>query len=760
MWFMSTDSRVVRGQKFQPEKELATLNALYKDSVANYNDTNKKYRDLKKWYTDQIALCKKELSVLKKGRSEINVLLGRNLTASSKTKIENYIKKYDANISYYTNLQNNCERELDKDKKNDPTGALVKIRAEITKQEVLLNEQKAMIVQSEKELAHHNANVSYNSYAIRGSGFTVLIDCGNDILKVYDERGVAFSYKVKEVPVYGAGENHYPRGSETEALFPGDENSLRLLKDGSFEWQKKDGSIWFYSAQGLLSRVQNANGVGIDFVYSPSYYLSSINYEGEVLYRFYYEGAKLVKIENARDPSEFVAYGYTGNLLSSVRDSDGDTVRFAYEGTLLKKIIKPDASFVSIAYDYEFDGQRYVSATTNEEGYTETFAYSKSGSTLNYTDHTGVRTQYWYDENHKTQKEVLSDGTTINYAYDADGNLVSENRNGRVTSYAYDERGNKMQTKYADGSTEQWQYNALDKPLLYKDRDGVRLRYSYDEKGNLLSLSRGGGVIFSAIYNEKGLILSSVQASVNYAYSYDTYGNVIQRKTGTGGQERLEEWTYDAQNRVTSYINPLGEKTEYQYPTKSSTKILCPNGLETEILYNNRKDLVKLVQKDTSTGKIITKEFLYDKRHKLLEQRVNGVKTVSFSYKPAGEIESEIYWDAEGGWKKHYVYDEAARVKEVVQSKLDSNGAQVGAESYTTKFSYARNLAEEIITMTDPLNRALSQTRDEWNRVTKTKDALNEELTQSFLHKAASRKPSLLWGNFPMTMMHKAILQP
>jgi len=326
------------------------------------------------------------------------------------------------------------------------------------------------------------------------------------------------------------GQTQWKPASSKEAQF----YNLVELKDGSYVLSERGGIKKTFSKNGLLLSYEDVNGNAVYFIRGASGFLGKIittnNESFSVTTR---SDGRLVKILNDRDPSSFVQYGYEGDYLSYCFDLDGDRVHFEYEDGYLVKMTKPDSSFVSFTYaEVDSRGEKLTTKTTNEEGFSEQFVYDKKNKLTTYIDHSGKKSLHYFNTAHQEIKEILSDGTTIIYAYDADGNLASENRNGRVTTYAYDARGNKTQTKYADGSTEEWQYNALDKPLLYKDRDGVSLRYSYDEKGNLLSLSRGGKEIFSAVYNEKGLITSSVQASVNYAYSYDTYGNVIQRKPG------------------------------------------------------------------------------------------------------------------------------------------------------------------------------------------------------------------------------------
>ena len=384
LWYLSFDSRILRCEKHEPENELAKLIELRDKTITLIENSNKQYQQLKRYYETKLALSIKKINELsiQKGKYE-DTKRKYSLTSSSETKINSYISKCVSSIAYYTTLKTTCEKELAYDKQNNSQGKLVQIRNEIAFQQKELAKQEAFVVQSEKELNHCRANREYNMYAQRGDSFLDLITCGNDVIKVFDTKGSAYLYRIENLPVYNKGKNHYPNGSKTTAMNPGDTRDLVLKADGSFEWKQDDGSTWFYTQYGLIEKIQNIHGIALCFNYNKDFYLTSIDgkdSEGTYpLVTFYWQNNRLVKIENARDKSDTVEYNYSSGKLSSVKDREGDLIQFSYDGILLTKITKPgENAAVVLKYGFTDGKKTLVSETKNEEGFSETFEIGRA----------------------------------------------------------------------------------------------------------------------------------------------------------------------------------------------------------------------------------------------------------------------------------------------------------------------------------------------------------------------------------------------
>lgn len=634
---------------------------------------------------------------------------GRRLTPESQADLEEHIEACDKTIEAYTAIKEKCEKELAYDKMNDEKGVLVQIRKEIAFQQIELAKQRAYVEQSEKELEHCITNRECNMYAQRGSGFLDLITCGNDVVKVFDTKGSGHLYRIQEQAVYNQGKNHYPNGATTKAMVPGDTTELVINPNGSFEWKQTNGELWHYDINGFLVKIENKYGVALYFNYTNDYYLSSIegreNGQSFPLAEFIWENNYLVKIENARDRSETVEYAYFDNKLVSVKDTDGDTIQFSYEKDLLTKIIKPENAMVTITYAYDTNEVPYVIETTNEEGFPDYFTYRKAESYLAYTNRSSVTTEYWYDKNHNTTKIKFPNGIIESYFYNENNVRVQTVKDDSQALYTYEAEDQSSAIESGTKATQARSQNYI-QPIIEADRSEPY--YYYDNKDNLVSVRKGNEEIYSAQYNNKGQMVSARQANVFYQFSYDVFGNLIKRSRGTGAEARVETWIYDNRNRVLTYTNPLGEKTMYEY-TEKETKVQYVNGLEESIRYNSRKDLVLLVEKDIQTGRKNETESHYDKRHLLLEKKINGEKIVSFTYKPAGEVESIIDWDCEGGYKQFVTYDIAGRIKEINLFLVDKTGKAQNSDVYTKKIAYNKNTNQQSPPQVETLNKIENQ---------------------------------------------------
>ena len=133
-------------------------------------------------------------------------------------------------------------------------------------------------------------------------------------------------YRLAESPVYGQGDNHYPNGSKAESVIEGENSRLELESDGSFRWLHSDGSIWKYAQDGMLEQIQDRNGNLMQIVYDTNRRAIAIQGNRLLMLHISWNNGRLVFIANQRDAKDRVEYGYKGNYLSYVVDTDEDKV--------------------------------------------------------------------------------------------------------------------------------------------------------------------------------------------------------------------------------------------------------------------------------------------------------------------------------------------------------------------------------------------------------------------------------------------------
>ncbi|WP_394699258.1 RHS repeat-associated core domain-containing protein [uncultured Desulfobacter sp.] len=240
---------------------------------------------------------------------------------------------------------------------------------------------------------------------------------------------------------------------------------------------------------------------------------------GEVASRYAVHGSDLYQVDYTRDK--------LGRIAEKQETVDGTTATFTYAYDAVGRIISvsKDGSVVESA-QYDSAGNR-IACRSSLAG-----VNLASGS---------IR----YDADHK----LISAGTT-SYQYDADGNLIQENRSGsitafqyntdgtlarvdlpdgRVITYLYDHSGRRI-ARAVDGSrTHAWLYGTGLMPLAEFDGGGaLRQRFVYAD-GPVPLVCERGGLAYHIITDHIGspILVTDDGGSVVKQISYDTWGNVL-----------------------------------------------------------------------------------------------------------------------------------------------------------------------------------------------------------------------------------------
>ncbi len=175
---------------------------------------------------------------------------------------------------------------------------------------------------------------------------------------------------------------------------------------------------------------------------------------------------------------------------------------------------------------------------------------------------------------------------------------AATDQTGRQYAYEYDARSfMTKKTFVADSTYEQYAYNAQQQLTRLRDRQGNVTQFEYDSRGNLTKVKQGlkevgGQDVAQAEYTERqwayypaghyaaGLLQTEFDANWDGSstdthrtdYEYNARGNVTKRigPASAAGSLRPETlWTYDAQDRVTSVVDPQGHTISYAYDSAS-----------------------------------------------------------------------------------------------------------------------------------------------------------------------------------------------
>ena len=243
-------------------------------------------------------------------------------------------------------------------------------------------------------------------------------------------------------------------------------------------------------------------------------------------------------------------YAPDGSLISlktSRMSGTGDSIHYTYCFNKLTDISYPRTPFNNVHYRYDVAGR--IAYYEDGTGSTRLY-YDRMGNvrlthrrvvvpTENYVY--TFRTQYKYDSFGRIRNIMYPDGDGVNYRYYNSGELRDVFRSPQlgptmpvVSDLQYDEQGHNIHREYGNG---------------------VRTYYQYEPLRNRLDKMRT--VAPSCPLQDVG-------------YKYDGVSNIVyimqsEPSCNTLGGQYKNEYTYDAQNRLTKAISPSGSAFPYDF---------------------------------------------------------------------------------------------------------------------------------------------------------------------------------------------------
>ncbi|MBO2010159.1 RHS domain-containing protein [Siccationidurans soli] len=496
--------------------------------------------------------------------------------------------------------------------------------------------------------------------------------------------------------------------------------------------------------QQRLRAVENSNGVGIRFAYSPAGHLAALtDSAGRVLPCETDTAGRLLAL-HAPDPdlpgATFAlvryAYGEAGDLLAST-DALGHAARFAYAGHLLTR----ETFRSGLNFYFEYDGSGPDARCTHTWGDGGIF-----DTRLRYN--TPGHTTVWDSYGH--QKEYFHQRGLVTHRQDALGAMQHWRYNeyaelehyldplGQLTRYDHDGRGNQTAVAYPDGSKVASQFNALDLPVQGTDANGGTWHWQYDDHGQQTGRTLPTQATTQYAYDEGGKLLE-VTDSLGYAtrLRYDAHGNLAHTVTPDGSIRSRE---YDVLGRLIKLTDASGHVQRRRYDRAGQlTDVQMPDGSVRRFTYDAEGRVVRaedgqqtIEYAHSPTGRVTLRQeagqqvqFTYD-----LEGNLTGIineqnDSHQFVLDAAGRVITETGFD---GLTRHYerdaagnvtrvqrpaaratttyTYDPAGRITEVVYNEAERTSFRYRADGTLVE---ARNATSIVQFERDPLGRILRE---------------------------------------------------
>ncbi|MCI8405156.1 MAG: DUF4474 domain-containing protein [Clostridia bacterium] len=361
---------------------------------------------------------------------------------------------------------------------------------------------------------------------------------------------------------------------------------------------------------------------------------------------------------------------------------------------------------------------------------------------------TGLETTYMSNDYYgliKNKKITAPDSDVkieIDYSYD---------KYNLMKSYLQRTYNNQDETAIV---AESYEHDEKGNVISHTDKFGTQRKYSYDEATSVVTkieepISRYGVADTRYTINtldEKGNIITSsiadgredniVQSVVS---TYDTYGNILSRKTvpeymeeeyfeytdnhanvkkHMKGDTVIGEYTYDDLGRKISETNSLGQTTQYKYNVQNEVvEIINPDNTNTKNLYSKNIGFVYLSNVYFNEKGPVKKETLDD------FDRITAISEISI-LESQNQYNNKYHYEDMLENDSHFIEALQMPWQETEQIQYDSIGRviQVSNVNGITKYEY-----DNFNRVIKQVNPDLSEKRIEYDDINRIRTIYDEE---------------------------------
>src|SRR3989449_2183037 len=282
----------------------------------------------------------------------------------------------------------------------------------------------------------------------------------------------------------------YPGSVVVTLGFDANSNVVQVVGFGytrTETWDARDRATSTADNYGSFTKTQG-------YQYDADSRRTRLTYSDSSYSTYFYNAAGWQTYENHSDDQSW-SFGY---------DNDGRRITESY----------PNGAITATKYD---KASRVTNMWTHRSGSVlESFAYAydKAGNRLSMTEANGSWANYRYDNLYRLLNESYSNGRSLGYTYDADGN--------RLTSREIKVGGSLVVTTYTYGKEDQ---------LLKAAIAGAATTYTYDKNGNQKTTVTGSATTTYA-YDIENRLTSVTTSSSTTTYGYSADGRRLKRASG------------------------------------------------------------------------------------------------------------------------------------------------------------------------------------------------------------------------------------
>ena len=535
----------------------------------------------------------------------------------------------------------------------------------------------------------------------------------------------------------------------------------------------------YYNANGDLAKIKDHQGFETLITYSDGLITVTDCVSGKKMYLEKDSHCRIVRVYD--DAERQVLLSYTGDLLTSIRDLNGNTLTYAYDedsrivsgtdslGTRYfentyddygRVLTQKDALNHTSYFDYSDDAYEYCEGdtriATDRTGKAGHRVYDCDGLLIKHTDENGNLKTYEYDDRYNVIKETDANGNSVIRTYNRFNKPTQiTDRNGNTTHFTYDVKGNVTRIRYpAVGGVvpvEAFVYNSRNQMTQHTDIRGTVTLYTYDANG--MPATKKVGSKNAIVYSYEGGLLKSQTDSLNHTtrYAHNAIGQVVSK---TDADNKVTSYEYDKSGNLLKTIDANGKTIVTTYDGNyQKIAVTDANGNITSYSYNGnmKNDVITLPDGHTiryefdaedRTVKVLDQlsnvtNVTYDDAGRVLSKRLPDGALIQYEYDKVGNVVKETN---PKGAVIIKTYDKLGNVLTVTDDEGNVTSYEYNAMNKVTKMTnavagstvYVYSKSGDLLSETDALGNTKTYTYDAFgNRLTAT-DAKNNVTTYTY----------------------------
>nr|WP_320193973.1 RHS repeat-associated core domain-containing protein [uncultured Desulfobacter sp.] len=425
----------------------------------------------------------------------------------------------------------------------------------------------------------------------------------------------------------------------------------RKILDIDVMSENESQTVYEYDGAGNRVKVVDKGGRKTSYEYDAlNRMVTTVDAAGGRTESTYDSRDNIVALSDANGNTTSFEYDRNNRLINEIRPM-GDETTYSYDalGNLVERLDAKDQITIFI---YDDAGRRteikyYLNIIDESPIKTVVFTYDNASNLLSYDDGTSSA-NYVYDNNNLKISETVDYGNfslCYSYSYYANGLKHTFTSPGGITyTYTYDANNQLSSINIPDSGNITYQNNVWNWPTLKTLPSGTIEKYTYDQ---LMRINR---ITVEAIGHD---------VIMDYAYTFDPSGNIIQKQTEHG----TYTYGYDELDRLTSADNPNITDEAFTYDpvgnrltsadTTNNWAYNKNSELEgfdnTKFEYNSNGSMIQLNQ----NGSILN--FFYNVNNRLVAIKDSENQIAGYYYDPFGR---RLWKDVHGSRTYFYYSDD------------------------------------------------------------------------------------------------------